>query len=154
MSETISIPSFTRDVVTFRDSIQCVNLSLGLFRLYFSMFDQSLKSVVLDTSDGVGRIGSASEFMFMNFLGNFVAFKHHYTRNYIYMDRFSGDLIIPKSNRAFGQGIFDLDPWLNPVVWRKILQSKEGTKVLSQSVVDLSDSEDDRSNKILGGAKC
>jgi len=99
-----------------------VNLSDGLFHSYFSMFDDSLRSVVLDTSDGVGRIGRAWEFMFMGIQGDEIGFKHCYTRNYVYMDRFSGSLRIPKSDRFFGQGIFDRDPWDNPVVFRKVLK--------------------------------
>jgi len=99
-----------------------VNLSEGLVHAYFSMLDDSLRSVVLDTADGFGRIGRAREFMFMGIYGGEIGFKHHYTRNYVYMDRFSGSLRIPKSDRYFGQGIFDLDPWDNPVVFRKVLK--------------------------------
>jgi hypothetical protein len=84
-----------------------VNLSLGLFLLYFSMFDDSLRSVVLDTEDGVGRLGRADEFMFMGIVGEEIGFKHWFSRNYIYMNRFSGALRIPKSDRFFGRGTFD-----------------------------------------------
>ena len=101
-----------------------VNLSVGLFQVYFSMFDDSLRSVVLDTEDGVGRIGQASEFMFMGIYRGEIAFKHTASRNYVYMDRFSGDLRVPKSDRYFGRGVFDIGGWNNPVVWRVFLRSK------------------------------
>jgi len=108
-----------------------VNLSVGLFRLYFSMFDDSLRSVVLDTEDGVGRIGRASEFMFMSISGHEIGFKHICSRNYVYMDRFSGSLRIPKTDLYFGRGSFDLGGWENPHVFDHYLKSKERARVLS-----------------------
>jgi len=101
-----------------------LNLSDNLFRLYFSMLDDSLRSVVLDTEDGVGRLGRSSEFMMMYFQGDKIFFKHISSRNYIHMNRFTGELFIPKSDRAFGRGLFDLGGWENPVVWRVFLRSK------------------------------
>ena len=96
------------------DVLYCIYISKLLFDVYFSMFDDSLSKTVLDTEDGVGRIGSAKEFMFMGFTARGIAFKHIDTRNYIYMDRLTGELTIPKSSRYFGQGVFDV---YNPVVF-------------------------------------
>jgi len=105
------------------------------------MLDDSLQSVVLDTEDGVGRLGRSSEFMMMYFQGDKIFFKHISSRNYIHMNRFTGELSIPKSDRAFGRGLFDLGGWENPFVFDHYLKSKERARALSQSVVDLSGSD-------------
>jgi len=62
--------------------------------------------------------------MMMYFQGDKIFFKHIFSRNYIHMNRFTGELSIPKSERAFGRGLFDLGDLENPVVWRLFLRSK------------------------------
>jgi len=139
MCEMVKLISYTKKnsgrfdektMVSYLDFAD-LRLSLGLFRVYFSMLDDSLRSVVLDTEDGVGRIGRASEFMMMYFQGDEIFFKHICSRNYIHMNRFTGELFIPKSDRAFGRGLFDLGGWENPVVFARYLKLKGGTEVLS-----------------------
>lgn len=100
----------------FRTHAQMLN---GKMRdIYFSMLGDSLRSFVLPTSDGVGRLGQASEFMLMSFDSHTVYFKHGDTRNYLFMAKLTGKLTVPKGG-AFFQGEFDIFHIHNDVVFKK-----------------------------------
>ena len=73
---------------------------------YFSMLERSLERFILPTEDGVDRFAKAAEFMLMRISGDLVHFKHILTRNYLYLDRFTGEISIP-TGRPFHLGFFD-----------------------------------------------
>lgn len=72
----------------------------------FSMLQQSLKRFALPTEDSGNRFASVEEFMLMNISGDLVHFKHILTRNYLYLDRFTGKISIPVG-KPFHLGFFD-----------------------------------------------
>jgi len=75
---------------------------------YFEMLNESLKTTALPTSTGENRLGVFSgEFMLMRETGdNKISFKHIGQRNYLYMDKITGEISIPLGG-SFFLGEFD-----------------------------------------------
>lgn len=69
----------------------------------------ALKHRRLPTSNGQDRVVAPSEFMLMNEepRGGRWQFKHHDTRNYVFVDAKNGKLIVPQTTEPFMRGQFD-----------------------------------------------
>jgi len=80
--------------------------------LAFESLSQALGCVGLPTTTGVYRSASSDEFMYMDsrpWRGEAVyAFKHSFTRNYLFVFVGTKSLSIPDEDKPFRRGTFDL----------------------------------------------
>lgn len=75
----------------------------------FALLATALKAQVLPTEHGAHREAKAEEFMLMHRspMGVY-GFKHEDTRNYVFVNRYSGALRVPMTTEPFKRGYFDV----------------------------------------------
>jgi hypothetical protein len=81
----------------------------------FALLAKALSKTMLDTKSGEKRRANANEFMLMNFAKGNALFKHHDTRNYVFVDMRTGKMTVPKTKKAFNLGYFDVFEDVEPL---------------------------------------
>lgn len=72
----------------------------------FEKLEKALAKIYLIDTDGNKVIRTTEHFMYMETRGKWVAFKSRETRNYLYLDIFTGRIHIPYEDKPFFRGQF------------------------------------------------
>ena len=76
---------------------------------HFAGLKYKLATQKLPCSDGTTRYADADEFMLMHISEEgMIGFKHHDTRNYVFLSKDHQRLIVPQTSEAFMRGHFEI----------------------------------------------